>query len=636
MYKRKDGGFSLLEIIIVLAIIGGILVIYTQYARKQALRATQQTLSSALVQEMKGVINFVGEDDIAVSEPSGLTDDIDNPLYSTDTKDQQYRVRLSNKINDIDTGNDNQYYLWGEGNNAARQQRYLFISQDCKTTLKSDYTFVKEYLSCLMSRSAQNPAMTIERIGFRGDPSSPIDPDIFQIDVIAAFVPDTTNDKLSFASYYPMLSKALSDSSIVPTHAWVVHRASSAAHWQIVTKKNDGKTPIEFGSIGSDIESFSTYSSGQFGVRLTFDMNDSSNNSADGGGADKCWNSDDKKVELCFTQNNGEGSHGEDSVVALNMTDTTNARGDQMAGTLKSNLVMENTARPVYIFKREYGGDLVLASDGTPERIVYTDDDGNTFMGDFYLGTRSQRVTWNGHSTTGSNDTLIDYYRTAAFDTYELVTPSTSEYSGYEYDQQDITDNNSYIASYDDGSKSSGSRRFSVQACPKIEQSITLRDAEGNPLTDSDGNKITKKITRELYPQLSASISSVSAYSHTHDGIYLRQDKTRENLDSDEIVGMLGGITVQVELAVQDKKSQSSLHDDMNAAGKMIFPNSKYVWVVTSTMGMYDSESGSGKNIVNPLSISYTITKWCSTVPQMGTPADLLSTTKYESNMDED
>lgn len=626
MYQRKDGGFSLLEIIIVLAIIGGILVVYTQYARKQALRATQQALSAALVQEMKGVINFVREDEIAVSdEPSGITKDIDNPLCSTDAKDQQYRVRLSNKINDIDTGNENQYYLWGEGNNAARQQRYLFISHDCKTTLKSEYTFVKEYLSCLMSRSAQNPAMTIERIGFRGDPSSPSDPDIFQIDVIATFVPDTTNDKLSFASYYPMLSKALSDSNIVPTHAWVVHRTSSAAHWQIVTKKNDGKTPIEFGSVGSEIESFSTYTSGQFGVRLTFDMNDNSGGSA-GGGADTCWNYKESQVTLCYDKAPGTGAHGEEQILALNMTDTTNARGDQMAGTLKSNLVMENTARPVYLFKREYGGDLALASDGTPKRFVYKDDDGHEFFGDFFMGTWSSMMGMSGVK----NDTTSDYYRVKAYDAYELVTPSTSEYSGYEYYATDVTDDPDYTPNYSDEDKLSGRHRFAVQTCPKVEQEIILRDAEGNPLTDSDGNIRKVKVTRELFPQLSASLSSVSAYdNHVHNDIYTRPDKTRSELSSSEIVGMLGGITVQIEFALQDKE-EGGIHPDSNQGSKQIFPNAKYVWIVTSTLGMYDAESGQGKNIVNPLSVSYTITKWCSTVPQYGTPADLLSTTEYQ------
>lgn len=637
--KRPDSGFSLLEIIVVLAIAGIALTFYAAYARKEANRSARENLASAAVQEMKGVMTFVLDSD---AEPLLETG---NPLYSDEESvNDAYHRRLSNKSNDKDTGPKANYFLWGDTDNSAKQQRYFFISSNCTSVSKSDYEFGKEYLPCRLNSIAKNSAAMIDRVGFYApdETSKSQDGDdmaINRTDIIVAFKSDTKQDRLGFVDYYPQFSKALTNSGLIVSKSVVVYRSSSTANWQLVMQKNDPTTPVEFVDVVNNIGAVAAYTTGQFGVRFSFNMSDNEqgeSGSGSGGAGNTCWNSEESKVTLCYDKAPGTGAHGEDQIVALNMADPKNARGDQMAGTLKSNLVMENTARPVYIFKREYGGDLVLASDGTPERIVYTDDDGNTFMGDFYLGTRSQSVTWNGHSTTGSNDTLIDYYRTAAFDTYELVTPSTSEYSGYEYDQQDITDNNSYIASYDDGSKTSGSRRFSVQACPKIEQSITLRDAEGNPLTDSDGNKITKKITRELYPQLSASISSVSAYSHTHDGIYLRQDKTRENLDSDEIVGMLGGITVQVELAAQDKKSQSGLHDDMNAAGKMIFPNSKYVWVVTSTMGMYDSESGSGKNIVNPLSISYTITKWCSTVPQMGTPADLLSTTKYESNMDED
>lgn len=626
--KRPDSGFSLLEIIVVLAIAGIALTFYATYARKEANRTARENLASAAVQEMKGVMTFVLDSDAETSLEAG------NPLYSDEKEvNEAYHRRLTNKSNDKDTGPQANYFLWGDADNSAKQQRYFFISSNCTSALKSEYEFGKEYLPCRLNSIAKNSAAMIDRVGFyapdeasksqNGDAGDALA--INRTDIIVAFKSDTKQDRLGFVDYYPQFSKALTNSGLIVSKAVVVYRSSSTANWQLVMQKNDPTTPVEFVDVVNNIGTVAAYTTGQFGVRFSFNMSDNEQGESGSGGAgNTCWNSEESKVTLCYDKASGTGMHGEDPILALNMTDPKNARGDQMAGTLKSNLVMENTARPVYIFQRNYGGDLALASDGTPERFVYKDNDGNEFLGDFFLGPSSSISTISG------NGAYADYYRVKAYDAYELVTPSISEYSGFEYYAQDVTNDSNYTPDYSDDDKLSGRHRFSIQACPKIEQDIILRDAEGNPLTDSDGKIRKVKVTRELFPQLSASLSSVSAYdNHVHYQIYTRSDKTRSELSSSEIVGMLGGITVQIEFALQNKE-EGGIHFDMNKGSKPIFPNSKYVWIVTSTLGMYDAKSGQGKNIVNPLSVSYTITKWCSTVPQYGTPADLLSTTEYQ------
>ncbi|WP_208674036.1 type II secretion system protein, partial [Pseudescherichia vulneris] len=225
MVRRKESGFSLLEIIIVMAIAGGILTMYTRYVRKQADRTSQHNIAAALVQEMKGVINFVRDPDVVITNnESNKTEEISNPLYNTETPDADYQVRLSNDVNDVDTGSKSEYYLWGDGSDASQQQRYRFISSSCKATPKSNYAFEKEYLPCWMSGAAKNSVARIERVGFRGSDLESQQSNINQIDVIVEFNAGGSSHLLDFDRFQPALAQAFSDAGHTPSHAWVVHR----------------------------------------------------------------------------------------------------------------------------------------------------------------------------------------------------------------------------------------------------------------------------------------------------------------------------------------------------------------------------------------------------------------------------
>lgn len=627
--KRPDSGFSLLEIIVVLAIAGIALTFYATYARKEANRTARENLASAAVQEMKGIMTFVLDSGAETSLEAG------NPLYSDEKEvNEAYRRRLTNKSNDKDTGPKANYFLWGDTDNSAKQQRYFFISKNCTSALKSKYEFGKEYLPCRLNSIAKNSAAMIDRVGFYA-PDDADDADdalaINRTDIIVAFKSDTKQDRLGFVDYYPQFSKALTNSGLIVSKAVVVYRSSSAANWQLVMQKNDPTTPVEFVDVVNNIGAVAAYTTGQFGVRFSFNMSDNEQGGSGSGGAgNTCWNSEESKVTLCYDKASGTGAHGEEQILALNMTDPKNARGDEIAGTLKSNIVMENTARPVYIFKRKYGGELDFVSDDTPERFTYKDSQNQIFYGDFFLDDDISYRPWDGSEIRGY-DIVSDYYPTAAYDAFELVTPSVNDYSGTDYNPQDITDDANYSAYYVDGVNTSGNRRFAVQTCPKVKQDIILRDAEGQPLLTDEGRKRTVTVVRELYPHLSASISSVSAYGLDAiiANLYVKQNENRKELNDANILNMLGGVTVQVELAVQDSTETES-RPEHNAGQKLIYPDTKYIWAVTTTMGMYDAQTGKGINIVNPKSISYVITKWCSTIPQAGTPTDLLATTEYK------
>ncbi|GAL57631.1 putative type IV pilus biogenesis protein [Pseudescherichia vulneris NBRC 102420] len=637
MVRRKESGFSLLEIIIVMAIAGGILTMYTRYVRKQADRASQHTIAATLVQEMKGVINFVRDPDMVITdEESNKTEEISNPLYNTETPDADYQVRLSNDVNDVDTGSKNEYYLWGDGSDASQQQRYRFISSSCKTTLKSNYAFEKEYLPCWMSSAAKNSVAHIERVGFRGSDLESQQSNINQIDVVVEFNTGGSSHLLDFDRFQPALAQAFSDAGNTPSHAWVVHRESPGANWQLVTKNSDGKTPVEFGSVASNMNTLNGYTTGEFGVRFTFDLNDNdSGTAASGGSGDMCWNSDDSQVEMCYEPRTGTGTHGENTVLALNMKDVKNTNGDQKLGTLQANVVMENTARKVYLFQRSYGGNLVLDSAGNPTFYQYKDGNSQSFIGDYYMNDLEAAKMGNGM------DYNLYLYVPYTYDAFELVTPAIVDYISHGgMNGGPIERDDSYRPSYDDSrsgvynsdnsGNDSGNVRYPVQTCPQVEQEITLRDGSGKALVDAENKPRTVKVLRKLYPRLSVAISSVSAYRASNGtGLYSDPKSNRNRLSPNISVGQLAGISVQTEFAKQDLTEKGG-SPGRNEGDHAIYPNYKYIWIISSTLGMFDGDSGEGVNVVDPGSVSYTVSRWCSTIPQPGTPADLLDSYQYQ------
>lgn len=633
MFKRSDTGFSLLEIIIVMAIAGGLLMTYTRYVRKQADRSSQQNISMALVQEIKGVINFVRDPEIVINDDeSNMAEEISNPLYNSETPDADYQIRLSNDVNDIDTGDESEYYLWGDGSDASQQQRYRFISSRCNVkSPKSNYAFEKEYLPCWMSGAAKNTSAYLDRIGFRGSALAGQESSINQIDAIVEFGSNDPNHLLDFARFQPALTQAFADAGNVPSHAWIVHRESSEAHWQLITKDNDGKTPIEFGSVGRNIDTLSHYDSGEFGVRFTFDLNDNDSGSTAGGGGNMCWNSEDGQVEMCYEQRTGTGTHGENTVLALGMKDATNTHGDQKLGTLQANLVMENTARRVYIFQRSYGGDLVTDSEGNPVRYQYKDAQSQPFTGEYYMDDLQ------GNEQQDVADYRLYYYKPYTYDAFELVTPTITDYITHGgYDSTPFEPGPDYHPSYDDGDpdisghNDTSDVRYPVQTCPEVEQNISLRDRNGEVLVDADGKPRQIKVLRKLFPRLSIALSSMSAFrAQDTTNQYVDPSRNRSDLKTSSTLGKLGGVTVQIEFVEQNITNKSP-GMGRNIGNHTIYDDSKYIWIISSTIGMFDGEDGTGVNVVNSEAIAYTVSRWCSTIPQAGTPADLLDSYQYQ------
>ncbi|MFD2023327.1 hypothetical protein ACFSKS_23275 [Pseudocitrobacter faecalis] len=144
---------------------------------------------------------------------------------------------------------------------------------------------------------------------------------------------------------------------------------------------------------------------------------------------------------------------------------------------------------------------------------------------------------------------------------------------------------------------------------------------------------------RRLFPRMSVSVSSASAFpggtdnggedSRRYSGVELDNlDKNKSTLDDTKTVGVLGGITTQVEIVEQNTQDSSTSY--LNPGGHLKYNNHKYIWAITNMVGMYDMKAGVGVNVENSADVSYTVTRWCSAIPQTGSPADLIDSYEYE------
>ena len=119
--RKGNSGFSLLEVIIVLALIGMMLVMLANYKKKQIDEAGRQITANAIVQEMYGFLKFVNEDEVAMDNSAKP---LTNPLYTKDKsnidsyKDVYYK-RVSN-TGLLDSLSTTDYLSW-KGTDSKRK-----------------------------------------------------------------------------------------------------------------------------------------------------------------------------------------------------------------------------------------------------------------------------------------------------------------------------------------------------------------------------------------------------------------------------------------------------------------------------------------------------------------------------------
>ncbi|HEI2795593.1 prepilin-type N-terminal cleavage/methylation domain-containing protein [Escherichia coli] len=288
----KMKGFTLLEMIITLAIMGVAMLSVIKYKEKEANEARRQIVSNALITEISGMLKFVAEERIMVVQ-DGEEAEIINPLYSDESK-KPYTSRVANKdLNEDMSSKSDEIIDW-------REARKYFIRKTCKSTGgQSEYEFTTDYIPCNEPSELNNSDLRIERIDFVGKDES-VGSAIERVDFVLYFDKTSDSETFHFTNYIKHLEKAAEDHSIIFKDMHIVERsrAQSVSGWSLTKVDNEtltlSKLPENLGKLNKE----KTY-----GLRISIDPNSGVFLRADGRvGADKlCWNIDSKMAGPCLT-----------------------------------------------------------------------------------------------------------------------------------------------------------------------------------------------------------------------------------------------------------------------------------------------------------------------------------------------
>lgn len=287
----KMKGFTLLEMIITLAIMGVAMISVIKYKEKEANEARRQIVANALVTEISGLLNFLTEDSVKIIQ-DGAEIDIVNPLYSSERK-TPYTNRVTNKeLNESMSSKTDDIINW-------REDRKYFTRKTCKSTGgQSEYEFTTDYIPCNEPSVLNNSELRLERIDFVGKDDS-VGSAIERVDFVLYFDKTSDSETFHFTNYIKHLEKAAEDHSIIFKDMHIVERSSqSVSGWALTKVDNEplilGKLPENLGKL---------VKTKNYGLRISIDPNSGVFLRADGKvGADKlCWNIDSKMAGPCLT-----------------------------------------------------------------------------------------------------------------------------------------------------------------------------------------------------------------------------------------------------------------------------------------------------------------------------------------------
>lgn len=377
--RKINSGFTLLEIIIVLALMGLMLMSYAHYKQKQVAETAREYQASLLVQEMNGILKFANEDEVSLNDATKIV----NNLYNKNGDNRDvYQKRAANHLMSDNMGNS---YLTWEG---ANSERKYFTNKNCDSastpsTITAKRNFDVDYIQCTVPPAiAVGKTMNLERIDLVGSSINPVA--IERIDFIIKHTPDVgSSEQFYFGQYKPAFEQAMAKYKLNYEQAAILRRAkgSSIQAWNVIdTQVSDQSIQITLNNMSSYLNVLGSLNSYDYAIRFSFKTGTGQSAKSDGSvGVEKlCWNinknmtgpcietanktdpdrlaiysgtdSTKQKPGLCWDSKQSKSmpclsiaeddSDSDEQIMHL----TSEKNGVAVTGTLMANLIIENTS----------------------------------------------------------------------------------------------------------------------------------------------------------------------------------------------------------------------------------------------------------------------------------------------------
>ncbi|WP_311752538.1 type II secretion system protein [Proteus columbae] len=598
----KSQGFSLLEVIFVLAFLGILLAAAATYARKLIDERTRQTAADAVAQEVYGMLRFVNTDSIKVSI-NNKTKNIINPLYqqsgdaiSDDPNDKNikgiqlnplwlahpgssvdatsptvspYIARsysrditypISNSIDIIDNGVTYQSHSmkWSNVLWPNASSRHYFTDSGCQGASGNVY-FNQQFISCNESKVLHNSEIAISRIDFvsdKGTESRPANPShvvsvgINRVDVYVSF--DPIDKKIArIDQFVSPLITAFRTKKIMPNMdgIYLVRQSdgNNDNNWTLLNKTTGqpaGPAPSP-GQIRTDLATYA-------------DLPDL---------VDKL--SKDKIYALRFTFD-GKGDYlrtdGLNSTTKLCWNTATGIAGPCLTSPSADALVLKRRDNP-----QEFAN---LQVNSVVSTLSHKNADGKTVVDEYYTAPRIQYKSFNN---TG---TQVGPYYKGGVNNKEMCNAMTKQ-CGEGPTSVTVAD------------EANGAISIPLQTCPAVVSS----NGQTIPMNQRVSVAISSVVSGIVKDENIPNPSEDNLPTQTIPDIFNRQDNNLKSLSNSQVtLNRLGGTVFQITKNTQTR-----------------------TWRIASMVASEDSTNIlKGKSLIyfNPSWLSVMVTTWCSSVDQ--------------------